>query len=177
MSCYIDQMVHHELLPDEVWAQLRPADARLTRLSSARLRLLGAAAVLVATCVVLTMVSGFLTPQLNDYSSTGSAEFGSRTVTQSVELHNDGWFTEHIDRIDTTGPGLRVTGHSGALVIGSGEQVTLQVTYHITDCSVVGRDQPVPILLRLRRPWGHRTTTLEADNRSGMVWTACQGGG
>jgi hypothetical protein len=175
MSCYIDQMAQPELLPDEVWAQLRPADARLTSFSYARLWPLGAAVVLVAICAALTAASGFLTPQLNDDSSTATGDLGSRTFTQSVELHNDGWFTEHIDRIDTTAPGLRVTGHSGGLVIGSGKGATLQVSYQVTDCSVVQRDQPIPMLLRLRRPWGHRTTTLEADSPSGLAWIACHG--
>ena len=175
MCCYIDQMAQPELLPDEVWAQLRPADARLTSFSYARLWPLGAATVLVSICAALTAASGILTPQLNEYSSGATGEITSRTVSQSVDVRNDGWFTEHIDRIDTSAPGLRVTGHSGGLVIGSGKRTTLQVTYQVIDCSVVGRDDPTPMLLRLRRPWGHRTTTLEADSPSGMAWLACHG--
>lgn len=177
MSCYIDQMPDRELLPDDVWARLRPADAQLSRRSYARLWLLGAAAVLVATGAALTAVSGFLTPQLNRYSSSSEVIFGSRMFTQSVELHNDGWFTEHIDRIDT-GPGLRVTGHSGALAIGPGQRATLEVTYQILDCSVIQRDQPAPMVLRLSRPWGHRTTSVQAEGPpSGLAWTACHGPG
>jgi hypothetical protein len=175
MSCYIDQMETRELVPDDVWAQLRPADARLTKLSSARLRLLlGAAGVLVATVAALTAVSGLLMPQLNETGSGGSAELTSRTVTQSVDLRNDGWLTEHIDRIDTSGPGLRVTGHNGGLAIGPGERATLEVTYQITDCSVIRSDQPTPVVLRLHRPWGHRTTTLAASTTSpGLAWRVC----
>jgi hypothetical protein len=173
MSCYIDQMVTPELLPDDVWAQLRPADARLP---AARLRLLAAAAVLVATCVALAAVSGFLTSQLNGHSSSAEVRFGSRTFTQSVDIDNDGWFTEHIDRIRTSGPGVRVTGHDGTVVIGRGARVTLQVTYQVTDCSVVRRGQLTPMLLQLRRPWGHRTTTVQAgEPSSGVAWAACHG--
>lgn len=173
MCCYIDQMVNRELLPDEVWARLRPADAQLPR---AQLRLLAAIAVLVATCAALASVSGFLTPRLNGYSSSATSELSSRTVTQSIDLRNDGWFTEHIDRIDVIGPGLRMTGRSGASSIGPGEGATIQLTYQVTDCSVVQQDQPTPILLRLRRPWGHRTTTLQSGVPSaGLAWTACHG--
>jgi hypothetical protein len=170
-------MATRELLPDDVWAQLRPADARLTKLSYARLRLLlGAAVVLAATCAALTTVSGFLMPRLNAYSSSGSAQLDSRTIIQTVDLRNDGWFTEHIDQIDTDVPGVRMTGREGSLVIGPGDRATLQVTYQIIDCSVVRRDQPTPMMLRLRRPWGHITTTLEARvTSSGLAWTACHG--
>jgi hypothetical protein len=65
---------------------------------------------------------------------------------------------------------------SGGLVIGSGEGTTLQVTHQVLDCSIVRQDQPAPMLLWLRRPWGHRTTTLQAGMpSSGLAWTACHG--
>jgi hypothetical protein len=176
MSCYIDQMATRELVPDDVWAQLRPADARLTKLSYARLRLLGAVVVLAATCAALAEVSGYLMPQLTEYSSSGTAESTTHVITRTIEFRNDGWFTEHIDRIDTTGPGLQLTGQRGDLVVGPGKRAILEVTYQVTDCSVIQRDQPAPVLLRLRRPWGYRTSTLEAGGPTGgMAWTACHG--
>jgi|GEM_PF-6926162 len=177
MSCYIDQMATRELLPDDVWTQLRPADARLTKLSYGRLRLLGALVVLAATCAALAEVSGFLMPQLTESTSTASAEFSTHVITQTIEFRNDGWFTEHIARIDTAGPGLQLTGQRGDLVIGSGKSAVLEVTYRVTDCSVIRRDQPAPALLRLRRPWGYRTVTLQGMGMptGGAVWTACHG--
>jgi hypothetical protein len=177
MSCYIDQMATPNLLPDDVWAQLRPADARLTRLSYARLRLLGAAVVLAATCAALAEVSGFLMPQLTESSSTATAEPSTHVITQTIEFGNDGWFTEHIARIETAGPGLQLTGQRGDLVIGPGKHAVIEVTYRVTDCSVIRQDQPAPVLLRLRRPWGYRTVTLEGTGMpaGGVVWTACHG--
>jgi hypothetical protein len=173
MSCYIDQVSRSSLLPDEVWAQLSPEDARLTRMSRRRLALLVVVIVVLATGAALLQVSGLLTPQVE--MRTGSASAGGHAFMQSVQIENTGWFDEHLSAVDSHARGAEVVSVKGAgSVIHPGASITIEVDYRMLDCSAVRASDPAPINLRLHRSWGTRTVTVQSGGDSaGLSWVAC----
>lgn len=160
------------LLPDEVWAKLDPAEARIGRVSRRILMRGGILLVVLATLVVLSQTSGLVGLRLKAYA--GSYEEVARTFSLTFSLENGGWFAEHIDAIELAVPGAMLSGSDGAgITIPSRKSRHVTVRARITDCSQVLPDGEIRVVLHLHRFWGAKTQTIGVQLSQGILWRSC----
>ena len=161
MFCYIDQMSTPDLLPDQVWAQLDPAGARIGWVSRRVQLVAGIVVVVLATLAVLSQTSGVLGSPLEDRSSTGTYAPATHTDIETMSLHNDGWFTEHITAVTFHAPGAVVIRSAGAgTAIAPGHTGTVSVTFRVTDCTQFSSTAERAVNVRLHRLWGTKTQSF-----------------
>jgi hypothetical protein len=176
MSCYIARVITSSLLPDEVWAQLDPADARLSRVTRRALISTGIALVVIASLVALSRTSGLLGSPFAADTGSGGYEPGARTFTETFTMQNSGWFAERIDAIRISTPGAVLTQSAGArTIIASREYANVSVTVRITDCSQFSPHSRIPVVLELHRFWGAWAQSIGGFESQGIVWASCHG--
>ncbi len=127
----------------------------------------------IGLAVVLGAMSGLLTVRLGQQGGGGATTANSHVVRSSVRLHNDGWFTEHIDAIDVTTSGFELIAARGVgTPIAPNSTVTVSVTVRVLDCSSVTHASDFTIGLRLHRFWGTRTESIGAGTGD-LPWHSC----
>ncbi len=161
MFCYIDQMSTPDLLSDQVWAELDPAGARIGWVSRRVQLVAGIAAVVLATLAVLSQTSGELGSPLDNSSGTGTYDPATHTDIETMSLHNDGWFTEHITAVTFHAPGAVVIRSSGAgTTIAPGHTGTVSVTFRVFDCTQFSSTADRAVNVQLHRFWGTKTQSF-----------------
>ncbi|GAA1833725.1 hypothetical protein GCM10009682_60180 [Luedemannella flava] len=153
------------LLSDEVWARLDPHEGRLTRRTALRLWLTIGAAMLVASAGFAAWWAGLVTPRV---AWPGSSAYGMDVETRGTFRYhllvaNEGLTDVTVTGVGRSGPGLRLTGTSGAgVTLGPGAQSIIVLEYEVTDCAAVPTGAwPVPV--QVTWLWGDRTVDVQPD--------------
>ena len=156
-------------ISDGVWSQLDPAEGRLSRRTSRRLRLVGAVVTAAAVGFVGVQNSGVVAPDLavvrTDWQTSGPEDVGSRPpATGYIVIENRGWTPARI-RYVTQGPSSREPVAELAMfyprLLRPGESAYLPARV-VDDVCAAGVGAAWPITLVVDRLGGTRTIELKA---------------
>ena len=152
-------------LSEQTWAQLDPAAARLTRRGRFALAAGLTAFVLVVCFVAGAVRSGWLSPRLIAEPRTLQVDPASRSFTETIAVHTDGWFDENVTGITVQVPrGTAAVLTTPRTIPRHGfAPVTFRVV--LNDCSAVS--SKVTMAVRVHRPWGTLTHTMTLGARGG----------
>jgi hypothetical protein len=151
------------MVSDEVWAELDPRAGRLSREATRRL--------VIGVLVVLALVasgglawqSGLILPRVVWPETAGwGASSGPGTISHQLVMENQGWTPVTLTGAGRDGPGLTLDRVFTVfpVTLKPGQQITIDLTYRITDCAAITRD-PWPVPVRIDRWWGEQTAYLD----------------
>lgn len=172
-------------LPDEVWAQLDPRQARLSKRARWALTALVGLVVVATTLIALGVASGELGGNLYVPSSDASIDIRSHDFVETIDVRNQSWFDETITGVASSDQHIVVTDVRPArLTIPPGRTRALHVRFHVTDCAAVGGGDNQPVI-HLERFWGTLSVTVAVSSWTagsnplfnGPGWAACGKGG
>ena len=145
------------LLSDEVWQQLDPGGARLSRRQTWRVWLVAAAVTVLLVAATVLWRSGLIVPRL-EATADGSLA-GPGVITYDLSIRNDGLTEVRLLAAGRSGPGLELVQVASPfpVTLGPGDGAILRLFYRVTDCAAVPTG-PWPVPVRVERPWGTRTT-------------------
>ena len=159
--------VSKALLSDDVWSQLDPAGARLSRRDRARVAL--AVLVVLAFGLLTTWASaaGFFRPRI---SATGTATIdlhpAAHAIVARIELENSGMIDERITAVRATDGNLTVSTADLPLAIASHHRAALTVRVVVRDCARV-RNVQATLRITVDRLWWHLSRNLPLPDRVG----------
>jgi hypothetical protein len=162
------------MVSDEVWAELDPNAGRLSHQSFRRLVLGFLALLALVASGGLVWQSGLILPRVGwPFTAGWGGSSGPGTFSHDLVLENQGWTPVTLTGVGRDGPGLKLDRVFTVfpLTLKPGQQVTINLTYRITDCAAVTRDAwPVPV--RIDRWWGEQTAyvdlpTMTSDDAPG----------
>jgi hypothetical protein len=119
--------------------------------------------------------TGLVVPRLSHGPGSGGGRYGAfdrpPMYEPQVEIVNDGLFTETIEGVAQSVPGLHLLEVLyDQPVIEPGESTTVTLRYLITDCAAVPHGN-IPLPVRVRRWWGGMTTNAGYDEHEyGWTW-------
>jgi hypothetical protein len=153
---------------NEVWAQLDPRTARLSRAARTKVALWGlVAAAMIFAALVLT-ASGLFIHRFAIKSAHFSGSFTS--CRQNVAVKNNGWFDDHIvaARLQPHGSGARLTSNVVGSDLPSGGTLIVRLHYDGPVCRQLltepvfsnGTRVAPDLTFQFRRPWGASTATI-----------------
>lgn len=158
MSCYIAAMTRTGI-SDDIWQQLDRDAGRMSRRTFRRLGIAAVAVLLLGGAVTAGWTSA-VSPLATDERASDSAEtsVAPPSFQTTFEVRNRGLVPVTIVGVGRDGPGLKMSGPgmSLPLTVQPGANITVAITYSITDCSAYIRD-PWPLPIRIDRPWGEQT--------------------
>jgi hypothetical protein len=148
----------------EVWSDLDHHAGQLPRRTVVRTRITLIVAVALAVVVGLVWRSGLLVPRLIWSPTAGygyESHVAGRLITTDVVVHNAGWTPVTLTGAGRSGPGLELVEVVGGFPVelGRAAEVTLVLTYRVTDCAAV-TDRPWPVPVHVDRPWGTYTAGI-----------------
>jgi hypothetical protein len=153
-------------LPDDVWRQLDPRQARLTKRARRGVAAAMASTAVATILVALGVASGELGGSLWLPTWDITINRHTHTFVESVSIENESWFDETITGAATGAPHVRVTDVNPArLTIPHGQTRTLRLRFQVTNCDTLPRGDAVPIV-HLERFWGTQSVTLQV-----LPWT------
>jgi hypothetical protein len=154
-------------LPDEVWAELDPRQARLTPRARRVLAAVVGVAVAGTVAITLGVMSGELGGSLYVPSWSTRVDTQSHDFVETISITNSSWFDETITGAADRDQHIDVTAMKPArLTIPHGGTRTLTLRFHVTDCAAVAAGTNAPIV-HLERFWGTQSVTLDVHG-----WTA-----
>jgi hypothetical protein len=176
-------------LSDEVWAQLEPRQARLTRRARRALALLVAVTGAGSILIAFGVTSGELGGNLYVPSWSTRVDTRSHDFVETIDIKNESWFDETITGATNRDGHIDVTDIRPAwLTIPHGRTRTLKLRFHVTDCAAVAPGDNVPVV-HLDRFWGTQSVTIQVGSfthglqtgslplGNGPAWAACGRGG
>jgi hypothetical protein len=153
---------------NEVWAQLDPRAAVLSRAARMKVALWGLVAAAVIVAALVLTASGLFIHRFTIKSAHVSGSFTS--CRQTLAVKNNGWFDDHIAAVSLQphGSGARLTRNVVGLDLPSGGTLMVRLHYDGPVCRQLlsepvfsnGTRTPPELSLQLRRPWGVSTTTI-----------------
>lgn len=175
-------------VPDEVWAELDPRQARLTTRARRALACVVTVAVAATILIALGVMSGELGGSL--YVPTWSTRIDARShdFVENISITNSSWFEETITGAGDSDRYIEVTDMRPArLTIAHRQTRALHLRLHVTNCAAVAPGDNRPVV-RLERFWGTQSVALQVLGWTGGLhqgsdplfngpaWAACRRG-
>jgi hypothetical protein len=156
------------LVSDSVWQQLDPYAGRLSARTARRLRVGAAIVAIAAVSAGALGWSGLIVPNIGWPRDGGwGASTSPELITHEVVVENKGWAPVEVLGMGRSGAGLELVEVRGTFptTLEAGQTMQAELVYRVTDCAAV-TDEPWPVPVRVRRPWGVHTSYVELPDKT-----------